>query len=117
MDWFGFDVPLYDAIDPEVVSQAVGPPTAWLALLPAFLIIAVIAAVVLHRRRQRAFSCALVGREVVVDFRRGRVRACTAFEKPTAIACDRRCVDAGFRRRWPTALPVFTGRPTRREAA
>jgi hypothetical protein len=64
-----------------------------------------------------AFWCALVGREVEVEFEvRGipglrepsTVRSCSAFEPQTAVVCGRRCLDAGFRRQWQPALPVHT---------
>jgi hypothetical protein len=71
-----------------------------------------------HRSRdagsaRRAFWCAWLDREVEVDFARpqwlgqpGTVVRCSAFDPPEAVACDRRCADATYRRRWPPALPV-----------
>jgi len=65
------------------------------------------------------FWCALARREVEVKFDVHRVaglrwttavRACSAFDPPTAVACARRCRDATFRRQWAPALPVFTRR-------
>ena len=38
------------------------------------------------------------------------VLSCNRFEPPSAIACQRRCLNAAFRRQWPPALPVG-GRP------
>lgn len=34
------------------------------------------------------------------------VESCTAFDPPSAVTCQRRCVDAAFRRQWPWALPI-----------
>ena len=64
-------------------------------------------------RRRRAFRCALVEREVEVEFAERRVLGvlshanvtrCSAFECPTAIACGRRCVSSAFRRQWRPAV-------------
>jgi hypothetical protein len=58
---------------------------------------------------RRRFWCAWSGREVEVEFlARGlpgfrsleAVMDCSAFEPPTAIECNRRCLDPGFRRLW-----------------
>ena len=68
-------------------------------------------------RRCRGFRCPLVRREVEVEFeerhllgfrRSAGVRSCSVFEPPTAIECQRRCVDSAFRRQWEPALPVLT---------
>jgi len=68
-------------------------------------------------RRRRGFRCPLVRREVEVEFeerhvlgfrRSAGVRSCSVFELPTAIECQRRCVDGAFRRQWEPALPVLT---------
>jgi len=64
---------------------------------------------------RRRFWCLRAGRDVEVVFeRRGLpglrsitgVRSCTAFDPRTAVACDRRCVDRGFRQAWEFPLPV-----------
>ena len=107
MDWMGFDMPVNYEIDFGPVASPW--PNEWLALLPIALLLATVALVLVARRPRRSFSCPVAGRDVVVEFRRGRVRSCTAFETPKAIACARRCIDAGFRRQWPPALPVLVG--------
>jgi hypothetical protein len=65
--------------------------------------------------RQRRFWCAQSRREVEVEFeerglpgfrRAVNVRSCSVFDPPAAVACRRRCLDAGFRRQWEPALPV-----------
>jgi hypothetical protein len=65
--------------------------------------------------RRRRFWCAQTQREVeVLVEERGvpglvyasSVTSCSVFDPPTAVACERRCLDAGFRRRWPPALPI-----------
>jgi hypothetical protein len=100
----------YD-LDGKEITQAGSVPPEWLALAPAVMVVAVVALMLLRGRRRRAFWCALVGREVVAEFRHGMVRSCTAFEDPTAVACARRCADATFRRQWPSALPVIMTPP------
>ena len=118
MDWFGFEMPLYYDLDGSAARQAaMAAPLEWLALLPAALVVAVAVALVLRGRRRRSFWCAGVEREVVVEFRHGHVRSCTAFEEPSAIACARRCRDAAFRRQWPPALPVMMEPQRSRRAA
>jgi nucleotide-binding universal stress UspA family protein len=58
---------------------------------------------------RRAFWCREQDREVVVEFEMGglpgfrspvEVRSCSAFDPPTDIACERRCLDPAFRDRW-----------------
>jgi hypothetical protein len=71
-------------------------------------------------QRRRCFRCPLMRREVEVEFlerwflgvRRAAVPThCSAFERPAAIACARRCVDRAFRTQW--AFPLSgTGRPS-----
>jgi len=65
---------------------------------------------------RRHFWCSIKRREVQVEFetvprrlfgaRITGVKSCTAFEEPTAVACDRACVDARFRSQWPDSLRV-----------
>jgi hypothetical protein len=68
--------------------------------------------------RRRGFRCPVMRREVEVEFlERWRLGVrcsttptrCSAFEAPTALACQRRCVDRSFRQGWEFAVPV-TGR-------
>jgi nucleotide-binding universal stress UspA family protein len=63
----------------------------------------------------RRFWCAWSEREVEVEFvERGfpglrwavGVKSCTNFEPPSAIECQRRCLDPAYRRQWPPALPA-----------
>ena len=69
--------------------------------------------------RRRHFWCSLKKQEVEVEFetrsflglpRIAGVRRCTAFDRPTDVACGRHCLDAKFRRQWPFALPVMRRR-------
>jgi hypothetical protein len=59
----------------------------------------------------RRFWCPVAERDVEVEFgtrgfgRLAMVKRCTAFEDPGAVACERRCLDARFRRQWEVALP------------
>jgi hypothetical protein len=64
--------------------------------------------------RQRRIWCSLLGREVFVTFEMrgvpglrwiGGVHACSAFDPPEAVACQRCCTDATYRRQW---LPAIT---------
>jgi hypothetical protein len=66
-------------------------------------------------RRRRSFRCPLMRREVEVEFVERwllgvRCSAtpdrCSGFEVPTAIECQRRCVDRSFRQQWEFPLPV-----------
>jgi hypothetical protein len=66
-------------------------------------------------RRQRAFRCPLMQREVEVEFlerwivgarRSAAPLRCSAFEVDTALDCGRRCADRSFRTQWTYALPV-----------
>jgi len=109
MDWLGVDFPvaIYSVV--ELDSSAPQATIDWLALLPAALLVAIIAvAIVAARRAERwSFWCAIAGRDVVAEARGGCVQSCSAFEDPTAITCARRCADAAFRRQWPPALPLL----------
>ena len=62
----------------------------------------------------RRFWCALRARDVEVAYARNTlrllgapftVRCCSAFDSPTAITCDRRCVHAEYR--LPSAPPLL----------
>jgi nucleotide-binding universal stress UspA family protein len=64
---------------------------------------------------RRRFWCATRERDVEVHFLKRRlpgpswtttVRSCSVFDPSTAVACRRPCVDAAYRRGWPSALPV-----------
>ena len=101
----------------EVVVQGVTVGLA-LGLLGFLLLLLPLAIPRLVVRRRRHFWCA-TGREGVdvefeeqglPGFRTIAVLSCSRFEPPSAIACQRRCLDAAFRRQWPPALPVG-GRP------
>ncbi len=68
-----------------------------------------------RRPRYRRLWCPLVGREVEVAFEERRalcfrhpvgVTTCSVFEPPNLPACDQRCVDSTFRRRWWPVLPI-----------
>jgi hypothetical protein len=110
MDWLGewdpflYPVPYFEieAVDPPTADERL---TAWLVLTLIVLTVMVI----WYRFGvwRHTFWCPTAGREVEVRMARGCVRSCSAFEDRTAIACARRCVDRGFRMRWPPALPVL----------
>ncbi len=107
MDWLSEWDPLpYTVIEAADTGADSGRLTAWLIVALAAAIIAAL----WYRQRifRHSFWCATSRREVDVRVRRGRVLSCSAFENPMAIACDRRCVDRGFRMQWPAALPVLT---------
>ena len=85
------------------------------AQLVGIAVIAIVAAISVWRyvfgttRHRRSFRCALMEREVEVEFAERRffgvvenatVTSCSAFESPTTIACGRRCVSSAFRRQW-----------------
>jgi hypothetical protein len=66
-------------------------------------------------QRRRCFRCALMRREVEVEFlerwflgvrRAALPTRCSAFDVPTALACGRRCVDRAFRTQWVSPLTV-----------
>jgi hypothetical protein len=70
-----------------------------------------VAARLVHRR----FWCSWSGREVEVAFverglpglsRAVSVQACTAFDPPSAVACQRYCLDATRRRTWLPLVPA-----------
>jgi hypothetical protein len=118
MDWWAVDVPpAYYEINVDATRAGAAVPTEWVAPWLAVVILAVAAGLVLSRRRRRSFWCPLAEREVVVDFRWGHPRTCTAFEDPRAIACARRCTDSAFRNQWPPALPVVMEPSRGRQAA
>ena len=65
--------------------------------------------------RRRQFYCAQSGREVEVEFEeRGvpgfrcdvAVRSCSVFDPPTAVDCQRRCLNSDYRRQWEPPLPL-----------
>ena len=67
------------------------------------------------RRLRRRFPCARSGRDAEVEFVvRGLpglgpvvgVRSRSAWDPPTAVECQRRCLDPAFRRQWEPARPV-----------
>jgi hypothetical protein len=70
---------------------------------------------VFNTTRRRKFWCALVEREVEVQFEEHglpglrwqyAVKSCSAFDPCSDVQCRRRCVDIAFRRQWPPALPL-----------
>jgi len=98
----------------EIVVQGVIAGLA-LGLLAVLLLLLPLAVPRLFARRRRHFWCATARERVDVEFEaRGlpgfrsaiAVLSCSKFEPPSAIACQRRCLDAAFRRQWPPALPV-----------
>jgi hypothetical protein len=90
-------------------------PVEWLARTALIVVVALAPLVVFlpRRLRRRRCWCALQQRDVEVEVEecgpRGlrqavAVRACSAFDPPTAVACARRCLDLAFRRHWGPAL-------------
>ena len=86
-----------------------------LGLLGFLLLLLPLAIPRLIIRRRRHFWCATGGERVDVEFEERRlpgfrnaiaVLSCNRFEPPSAIACQRRCLNAAFRRQRPPALPV-----------
>lgn len=68
--------------------------------------------------RLRHFWCSVKKQAVEVEFEtRPRlglarivdVRRCSAFDRPTDVACGRHCLDASFRRQVPFAPPFVVG--------
>ena len=107
MDWLSeWEPGSYMGIEQIDPAADAGRITALLVMAIA----AVAVAVLWYRQRlfRHAFWCATSGCDVEVCVRLGHVLSCSAFEDPSAIACDRRCVDRSFRTRWPSALPVLT---------
>lgn len=79
---------------------------AVLALVPLVLFLA-------HGVRRCRFWCTLQDREVEVELEENGppglrqavgVRSCSAFAPPTAVACERRCLDVAFRRPWAVTV-------------
>lgn len=103
---------------PEVWGRGVTPPEGDLSspgeLLLRVALVALLALVPLviflpRAVRRRRFWCALKDRAVEVELEENGppglrqaagVRSCTAFEPPTAVVCERRCLDVAFRRPW-----------------
>jgi hypothetical protein len=95
-------------------TQGLVDALSW-GLLIAVLLIVPLVVTFSRALRKRTFWCAQKRRDVeVVMDERGlpglraavAVESCTAFDPPTAVTCQRRCLDADFRRQWDTAVPV-----------
>ncbi len=65
--------------------------------------------------RRRRFWCALKKHDVEVEFETRKrlgiprivdVQRCTAFDRPTEVACGRSCLDVSFRSRRPFSPPL-----------
>ncbi len=87
----------------------------WWATLAALLFLFPLFVLFSRASRQRRFWCPEARREVEVEFeehgipgfrRAVAVKRCSVFDPPSAVICHRRCLDADFRRQWPSALPV-----------
>jgi hypothetical protein len=90
--------------------QALANAFGWSMLIAVVILVPVVVLFgrAIHRRR---FWCHLSQRDVTVEFEEcgtpafswaGVVRSCSAFDPPTAITCDQRCGDPGFRSpSWP----------------
>ena len=92
---------------------------SFLGAILVVVLVALAAQAVLRSRGtgsvRRRFWCRRAGRNVEVEFatrglvpRIASVKQCSEFEPGSAISCSRQCLDAGFRRYWPPALPVAT---------
>jgi len=93
--------------------QAFADLFSWV-LLAQFAALLVLAVLARNPALVRRFWCAVAARDVEVVFARAAlpvlrpaltVRCCSAFDPPTAIACDRRCVNG--ERRLPAAPPAL----------
>ena len=67
--------------------------------------------------RRRRLWCGVQYREVEVEFEENgppglrqptNVRSCSAFDPPTAVACERWCLDATCRRQWADGVRAST---------
>lgn len=95
------------------IAGSDGGSAAWLFL--AYLILGVAFCLfVMDRAMRRSFWCPGSRRDVEVEFEaRGLpglrrivgVKACSVFDPPTGVHCDRRCLDPDFRRLSAAGLP------------
>lgn len=90
-------------------------PVVMVPLAVVVLLTAVVA-VMAPRIMRRRFWCALHRREAEVHFaapgllaRPRAVLSCSVFEPCHAITCRRRCLDASYRRQWPSPLAARDG--------
>lgn len=104
---------------PAPFEDGRGSPTELLARALLVVLVALVPILIFLPGgvRRHRFWCALQGREVEVEFEEHGppglrqavgVKRCSAFDPPTAVACERRCLDDGVRRQWLPALPVDT---------
>jgi hypothetical protein len=98
-------------------TQGIADAMAWGALASLLLLVPLLVLFSQAIRRRR-FWCGRAGREVEVAFEeRGlpglpyavSVKSCSVFDPSSAVSCGRQCLDAGFRRQWPAALPILGG--------
>jgi hypothetical protein len=110
-----WDVLGWSAAEVEVVEAAVQDLTTVFFLTGLGVLLLLALAGRFSPVARRHFWCALAERDVEVEFqtrgllpfpRLAVVRRCSAFDPPTAVACDQRCLDPGFRRQWAPPLPV-----------
>lgn len=95
------------------VAASDGGSVGWIVL--AYLMLgAAFVLFVTERAMQRRFWCPVSQRDVEVEFevhglpglrRVVGVKACSVFDPPTAVHCDRRCLDPDFRRLSAAGLP------------
>ena len=112
MDWpSGGPLDGSEVIWAQGVADAMGWALVFLALLLAVPFVMFLDRV----RRRRHFWCSQAGREVEVEFEEAglpgfrhpvAVRSCTEFDPLTAVACNRRCLDANVRVRLPMRSPL-----------
>jgi hypothetical protein len=96
----------------EVTAGSAGN-LGWFVLAYLMLVVP-FCLVLLHGAERARFWCPERRRDVEVDFevrgllgvrRAVGVKCCSAFDPPTAVDCDRRCLDPDLRRAWASGMP------------
>ena len=112
MDYF-VHWPIPDGAE-EATPAAMTDALAW-ATLAAFFVLVPLVVLFTRALRRRRFWCPEAQREVEVELEEcglpglrwsAAVRRCSVFDPPTAVACQRRCLDPEFRRRWVAVVPA-----------
>ena len=103
----------------EALAQLTADLLAFSAIVVAVLLLFSLGLTLSQPARRRHFYCAASGREVEVEFeerglpglrRAVAVRACSAFDPPQSVRCQRRCLDEDVRALWQAWTPMRTGR-------
>ena len=107
MEWAGAEAG-------EMWIQGLADALGW-GMLAALLFMVPLVVLFSRAIRRRRFWCAQARRDVEVEFQEhglpgfrwsAAVKSCSVFDPATAVACQRRCLDAQFRRQWDGPLPV-----------